>query len=266
MKKILCQALCLLALLTPSALADHWYNELLLDYQTLGTIQSHSDDSDMQMTFVVNSPFWLVTEALSKFFALWTQLPLEESKIDQTTALYVTDWKVLESGFFRAVFTGKERRRFRLKWRVLEKGPNQTTVIASAQYQVQDEQGFNDNWKDRSEREFRQLHRSIMAPVATYLRYPNSYGVRQRVLNDYQKGARHGKKGYQLDSAQTPQKPPSPAVAETKACPLCAETILAAAKKCKHCGEYLATPSESPQPSETQEKIKTTPLTPSDTE
>jgi hypothetical protein len=36
--------------------------------------------------------------------------------------------------------------------------------------------------------------------------------------------------------------------AETKACPWCAETILAAAKKCKHCGEFLegAAPSTEP--------------------
>ena len=32
---------------------------------------------------------------------------------------------------------------------------------------------------------------------------------------------------------------------ETKKCPFCAEEILAAAMKCKHCGENLTTPAES---------------------
>jgi hypothetical protein len=34
--------------------------------------------------------------------------------------------------------------------------------------------------------------------------------------------------------------------AETKACPWCAETILAAAKKCKHCGEFLTEDGSAP--------------------
>jgi hypothetical protein len=36
-------------------------------------------------------------------------------------------------------------------------------------------------------------------------------------------------------------------VAQTKPCPFCAETILVAASKCKHCGEYLKK-SEGPSP------------------
>ena len=34
---------------------------------------------------------------------------------------------------------------------------------------------------------------------------------------------------------------------ETKRCPYCAEEILAIAKKCKHCGEFLDSPSSSSQ-------------------
>lgn len=37
--------------------------------------------------------------------------------------------------------------------------------------------------------------------------------------------------------------------AETKQCPWCAEEILAAARKCKHCGEYLDVPT-APQTSQ----------------
>ena len=35
---------------------------------------------------------------------------------------------------------------------------------------------------------------------------------------------------------------------ETKNCPYCGEEILAGAKKCKHCGEWLEEPTPSPAP------------------
>ena len=36
-----------------------------------------------------------------------------------------------------------------------------------------------------------------------------------------------------------PTSGPTPDLTGTKSCPFCAETVLAAAKKCKHCGEFL---------------------------
>jgi hypothetical protein len=38
-----------------------------------------------------------------------------------------------------------------------------------------------------------------------------------------------------------PPAPPPPAPRDTKACPFCGEDILAEAKKCRHCGEFLDT-------------------------
>lgn len=48
-----------------------------------------------------------------------------------------------------------------------------------------------------------------------------------------------------------PKAPPPPP--PTKTCPFCAETILAAAVKCKHCGEFLD-PRLRPQPQQQKGK------------
>ena len=54
-------------------------------------------------------------------------------------------------------------------------------------------------------------------------------------------------------SVQSP--PPSPPPKQTKDCPFCGEEILASARKCKHCGEFLDG-SAPPAPSAPQKQIR----------
>jgi len=55
----------------------------------------------------------------------------------------------------------------------------------------------------------------------------------------------------ELMSESAPRTPSPPPVKRSKPCPYCGEQILASAKKCKHCGEFLDDSLRPPQPTPT---------------
>lgn len=247
-----------LALITGPAYSDHWYNEMLNDYEKLGSVISHSDDSDMQMTFVLRAPFWLANDGVKGALDSMPAFPLDKEDVTENSAHYLTAWKVVESGFATKVFSGTDRQRVRMRWRLTELSPQQTQIIGSFDFQIQNEDAFDDDWNDRSDRELRQIIRQVMSSIATYCRYPNDRGLRARIYTDYQEGRRHGKKGFELDPVQTAAKPVEPPAEATKTCPFCAETIKLAAVKCKHCKEFLDTVN-AVEGAETGESLGTSP-------
>jgi len=190
-----------LLILAAPCYAKPWHYRLLEDLKTVGDVVAISDDSDMQMTFDVTYPYWLVRYQLRQV--------MEDSKIGFDTESGNGEQAYLESRWFTNsvdgvanFFSGIDQARVRFEGRVVNIGPNQTRLILASRLQVQASNN-NRGWVDKSEREMRNIVREMATTTFLRCRYPTELAIRQSVGEDYIKlKKRQGKKGYELPPRQ----------------------------------------------------------------
>lgn len=182
--------LLLLFWLSRPVLAEPFYMSVARDLEKTGDIASHSDDSDMRMTWVYNHPAWLVKSR---------DLPFQLIGVDQI--------------------------RTRLTARIKPLTEDKTEVVMTVELQVQDREQINSGWVDRSERLAREYVWMMASSAGVSCRYPGNKPIFATLQADYSKGKRHGEKGYELPPREVAKKPEAPPATNGTTAPSLAEEI-----------------------------------------
>lgn len=188
-------------LLTLPCQAKPWHYGLLEDLEKTGDIVQITDDSDMQMTFDVNYPYWLVRYELRRVLED-SKLGLDSETGDSRQAFLESRWFINSVDGAANFFSGIDQVRVKLDGRVVNLGNGGSRLILAARLQVQDSNN-NRGWVDKSEREMRNSVREFATTTFLRCRFPTEGVLRQSVGEDYIKlGQRHGKKDYELPPRQ----------------------------------------------------------------
>ena len=182
--------LLLLFWLSRPVLAEPFYMSVARDLEKTGDIASHSDDSDMRMTWVYNHPAWLVKSR---------DLPFQLIGVDQI--------------------------RTRLTARIKPLTEDKTEVVMTVELQVQDREQIDSGWVDRSERLAREYVWMMASSAGVSCRYPGNKPIFATLQADYSKGKRHGEKGYELPPREVAKKPEAPPATNGTTAPSLAEEI-----------------------------------------
>lgn len=219
-------SLLLLFLLTQPILAEPFYMSVARDLEKTGDIASHSDDSDMRMTWVYNHPAWLVEEGLRVFLEDGSY-GLERAEKSRSDTYLESRWLV-KSRDIPFQLIGVDQIRTRLTARVKPLTEDKTEVVMAVELQVQDRDRINSGWVDRSERLAREYVWMMASSAGVSCRYPGNKPIFATLQTDYSKGKRHGEKGYELpprEVAKKPENAPDPPAAGGTSTPSLAEEI-----------------------------------------
>lgn len=194
-------------LLSVPVLAEPYYMSIARDLELTGDIASHSDDSDMRMTWVYNHPSWLVEEGL-RVFLEDGEYGLEKVEKARSDTYMESRWLVQGRKQIPFTLAGAEQIRTKLSARIKPLEENKTEVVFNIALQVQDKDRISSGWVDRGERLAREYIWIAASSTGVSTRYPGNKAIFKPLLADYKAGKRHGVKGYELPPRQTAQKPP----------------------------------------------------------
>lgn len=197
----------LFLLFSVPVLAEPYYMSIARDLELTGDIASHSDDSDMRMTWVYNHPAWLVEEGL-RVFLEDGEYGLEKVEKARSDTYMESRWLVQGRKQIPFTLAGAEQIRTKLSARIKPLEENKTEVVFNIALQVQDKDRISSGWVDRGERLAREYIWIAASSTGVSTRYPGNKAIFKPLLADYKAGKRHGVKGYELPARQTAQKPP----------------------------------------------------------
>ena len=190
-----------LLILTNPATARPWHYNLLDDLEKTGDVVKANDDSDMQMTFDVTYPYWMVRYQLRRVLED-SRVGFESETGDARQAFVGSRWFINSVDGAANFFSGIDQVRVKFDGRVVNVGPGQTRLILAGRLQVQ-KSNNNRGWVDKSEREIRNSVREIAASTFLRCRYPTELALRQSVAEDYKTLGKHlGKDNYELPPRQ----------------------------------------------------------------
>jgi len=215
--------LLLLFWLSRPVLAEPFYMSVARDLEKTGDIASHSDDSDMRMTWVYNHPAWLVEEGLRVFLEDGSY-GLERTEKGRSDTYLESRWLV-KSRDIPFQLIGVDQIRTRLTARIKPLTEDKTEVVMTVELQVQDREQINSGWVDRSERLAREYVWMMASSAGVSCRYPGNKPIFATLQADYSKGKRHGEKGYELPPREVAKKPEAPPATNGTTAPSLAEEI-----------------------------------------
>ena len=198
--------LTLFLLLSLPALAEPYYMSIARDLEKTGDIASHSDDSDMRMTWVYNHPQWLVEEGL-RVFLEDGEYGLEKVEKARSDTYMESRWLVQGRKQIPFTLLGADQIRTKLSARIKSLEENKTEVVFNVALQVQDKERISSGWVDRSERLAREYIWIAASSTGVSTRYPGNKEIFKPLLADYKSGKRHQVNGYELAPRQSAQKP-----------------------------------------------------------
>ena len=192
----------LLLLLALPALAKPYHYPLLEDLQKQGDVGDVTDNSDMEMTFELNYPYWLGRYKTKRLFEV-SQFGLESYEgEDSDEQAYVTSrWKVRSVDGAANFISGIDQARIKMEARLVNQGPKKTSLILSGRLQTQKDSRHG--WADQSTREMRNPLREFGTAIALCCRYPETLINQESVREDYKDGKKLGKKGYEMPPKDT---------------------------------------------------------------
>ncbi len=186
--------------------AEPYYMSIARDLEKAGDIASHSNDSDMRMTWIYNHPAWLVEEGL-RVFLEDGEYGLEKVERGKTDVFMESRWLVQGRKQIPFTLSGAEQIRTKLTARIRPLDENKTEIVFNIALQVQDKDRISSGWVDRGERLAREYIWIAASSTGVSVRYPGNAAIFKPLLADYKAGKRHGEKGYELPPRETAKKP-----------------------------------------------------------
>lgn len=197
--------LILLLTLALPTMAEPFYMSVARDLEKTGDIASHTDDSDMRMTWVYNHPAWLVEEGIRVFLEDGSY-GLERAEKGRSDTYLESRWLVKSRDIpFKLI--GVDQIRTRLTARIKPLSEDKTEVVMAVELQVQDRDRTMSGWVDRNERLAREYVWMMASSAGVSCRYPGNKAIFGTLQADYSKGKRHGEKGYELPPREVAKKP-----------------------------------------------------------